>query len=179
MKKATGKSSWFRKKRKKLEENKKKVKNTSNQNYSQSGENKTKKRHNGEQEEPLRTAAVLFVENTKEGRLAKNMREVVERIKHILGYTIKIVERAGTPLKLLFSLSRVGGGQDCGRTECPTCTQESRSEKLPLCTKRNVLYENICVLCNPGVGENKKLNPPENPPSIYVGETSKSILNVE
>ena len=39
-----------------------------------------------------------------------------------------------------------------------------------------VLYENICVLCNPGVGENKKLTPPEKPPSIYVGETSKSIF---
>ena len=40
MKKATGKNSWFRKKKKKLEENKKNVKNNPNQNHSQTGENK-------------------------------------------------------------------------------------------------------------------------------------------
>ena len=48
----------------------------------------------------------MFVENTKEGVLAKNLREVIERIKGILGYKIKIVERAGTPLKLMFPLSK-------------------------------------------------------------------------
>ena len=31
----------------------------------------------------VKTSAVLFVENTKDGRLAKNLREVVERIKGI------------------------------------------------------------------------------------------------
>ena len=39
------------------------------------------------------------------------------------------------------------------------------------------MYENICTKCNPGVleGEEKKLTPPEHPPSIYIGETSRSL----
>ena len=64
-----------------------------------------------------RTAAVMFVNNTKDGQLAKNLREVVERVKNILGYKIKIVERAGTSLKQMFPLTRIGGNKECGREE--------------------------------------------------------------
>ena len=120
----------------------------------------------------------MFVENTKGGVLAKNLREVVERIKGILGYRVKIVERAGTPLKLMFPLSKVGQGGECGKRDCTTCTQESRGEILPPCSKRSVVYENICIICNPGVVEGekmKKFTPPAHPPSIYVGETSRSL----
>ena len=74
----------------------------------------------------LKTAAVLFVENSKGGVLAKNIREVLERIHHILGYRIKVVERAGTPLSRMFPLSKIGEGKECGRQDCITCTQESR-----------------------------------------------------
>ena len=84
-----------------------------------------------------RTAAVLFVENSKDGRLAKNLREVGERLKGILGYNIEVVERAGTALKLMFPLSRVSEGRECGRQECVTCTQGSRGETLPPCTRRS------------------------------------------
>ena len=108
----------------------------------------------------METAAVLFIEGTKESKLAKEMKDVVEKMKHILGYKIKIVERSGTPLKLMFPLSKVGEGKGCTREDCVTCTQEGRGEQLPKCNKRNVLYENICTLCNPGEGEenkNKKL----------------------
>ena len=97
-----------------------------------------------------------------------------ERLKTILRYKVKIVERAGTPLKLLFPLSQVGRAKVCGREKCITCNQEG--EKEPQCTKRSTLYENICKLCNPGVtNKNPKLNPPKNHPSIYVGESAKSV----
>ena len=43
-------------------------------------------------EEQLKMRTVLFVDNTKDGGLAKKLREVVERIQHILGYRIKVVE---------------------------------------------------------------------------------------
>ena len=76
---------------------------------------------------------MMFVESTKESGLAKNLREVVEKIKGILGYKIKIVERAGTPLKLMFPLAKVGQGGECGQVDCVTCTQESRGENLPPC----------------------------------------------
>ena len=39
-----------------------------------------------------------------------------------------------------------------------------------------MLYENICILCNPGVKEGKKVTPPDFPPSIYVGETARSLF---
>ena len=104
-----------------------------------------------------RIAAVMFVENTKGGVLAKNLRKVMERIKGILGYKVKIVERAGIPLKLMFPLSNVGQGGQCGKSDCITCTQESRVEVLPPCSKRSVVYENICIKCNPGVVEGEKM----------------------
>ena len=128
----------------------------------------------------LKTAAVLFVENTKDGELAKELREVMGRIEDILGYKVKIVERSGTPLKLMFPLSRIGEGQACSRGDCVTCTQDSRGEVLPPCTKRSVLYENICVTCNPDILEDngnkkKSVSCREDPPSVYIGETSKSL----
>ena len=44
-------------------------------------------------EKELMTAAVLFVPTTKDGLLAKNIREVVERVRGILGYRIEVIER--------------------------------------------------------------------------------------
>ena len=38
------------------------------------------------------------------------------------------------------------------------------------------IYVNICVLCNPDVGEeNKEFKPPNHPPSVYIGETARSL----
>ena len=132
----------------------------------------------GSTDQEPRTAAVMFVNNTKDGQLAKNLRKVVERLKNILGCKVKIVERAGTSLKQMFPLTRIGGNKECGREECITCTQDSRGEEIPPCNKRSVLYENICTKCNPGVKENKTGRPtqPSHPPSIYVGETSRSLF---
>ena len=59
----------------------------------------------------MRTASVLFVPNTKDSLLAKNLPDVVERLKNILGYNVKIVERSGTPLKLMFPLTKIGEGK--------------------------------------------------------------------
>ena len=77
----------------------------------------------------------------------------------------------------MFPLSRIGQGGECGREDCITCTQESRGEVLPPCNKRSVLYENICLKCNPGAGGESKeeINPPLDHPSIYVGETARSL----
>ena len=36
----------------------------------------------------LSTAAVIFVDNTKDGELAKRMREVIEGLEDILGYKV-------------------------------------------------------------------------------------------
>ena len=47
---------------------------------------------------------------------------------------------------------------------------------LPPCTRKSLVYENVCAICNSGAGakeELKDVNP--NIPSIYVGGTSRTI----
>ena len=109
-KKTTGRNNWFRKKKKtstaqgKMSYDKE-VSSRTGMKPSPKVEGRGESTNS---KEDARIAAVMFVENTKGGVLAKNLREVVERIKGILGYRVKIVERAGTPLKLMFPLSKVG-----------------------------------------------------------------------
>ena len=81
------------------------------------------------------------------GELAKLLREAMADMEGALGFRFKIVEKTGTPLKLLFSPTNLWEGVSCGRGTCVTCTQGG--EKLPPCTKRSLVYENICVRCNP------------------------------
>ena len=185
-KKAVGKTTWYKKRKKdNIKEDKRNRTEESttrkhhNHHQPSTDKERTEYNHDDSHQEgrgAKKTAAVLFIENTKEGKLAQNIREVLERLEGMLGYKIKVVERAGTPLRLMFPLSKVGEGKECGREDCTTCTQESRSETLPPCNKRSVLYENICTKCNPGVGEkNFKLSPPEHPPSVYIGESARSL----
>ena len=103
------------------------------------------------------------------------MKDRARGLAHILGFNIKIAERTGSTLKSKFPLNTLWDGAPCPREECVTCTQGI--EEIPQCTKRNVLYENICALCNPTVGQKGELKEP-NPhvPSIYVGESNRSIF---
>ena len=65
-------------------------------------------------------------------------------------------------------------GEQCGRQECVTCNQPG--EELPNCTKSSVVYESICIACNPNATKKGELmEVKEGAPSIYVGETSRSI----
>ena len=86
------------------------------------------------------------------------------------------MERSGTPLKLMFPLSKIGEVQQCGRMDCITCTQDNRGELVTPCRNCSDLYENICISCNPDVLEDidnkkRKFNPTKDPPSVYIGET--------
>ena len=166
-KKVLGKTTWFRKRKTDNKEEIGEVKKT--------GRKRTKKEIQKTQEErSLRTRTVLFVENTKEGGLARKLREVVEKIQYILGYRIKVVERSGTPLKLLFPLGGLGEEDRCGREDCLPCGQEGQ-EGRTRCRKRCILYENICMICNPDILDKKaKINPPKDHPSVYVGESARS-----
>ena len=47
---------------------------------------------------------------------------------------------------------------------------------LPPCTRKNLVYENVCSQCNPGAGSKRELEGVDpNIPSIYVGETSRTV----
>ena len=100
------------------------------------------------------------------------------RVKHIVGFNAKVVERAGQKLRNTLSNSNPWKGSSCGRGDCFTCEQED--DHTMECRKRNVIYENICNLCNPREEKEKKksweeLEDKREEPSIYVGETSRSI----
>ena len=91
-----------------------------------------------------------------------------------LGFRMKVLERTVITLGSKFSQSSLWGSKACGRENFITCTQEA--EELPPCTRSNLLYENICSECNPGAtikGELSSMK--EGAPSLYVGETSRTI----
>ena len=102
-----------------------------NQKESTVEDNSNKVEHRKDNKVEISTAAVIFVDNTKEGGLAREIREVLRRLEDILGYRVKVVERSGTPLKMMFPLTKIGEGQQCGRPDCITCTQDNKGDKLP------------------------------------------------
>ena len=92
----------------------------------------------------------------------------------MMGFSVKVVERAGATLKSRFPQASIWEGAHCGRDLCVTCNQGA--EKIEHCTRKSLLYENICGLCNEGAGRNGEVQG-SNPEiaSIYVGETSCTI----
>ena len=164
-KKLLGKSNWF-KERKKSEEYITDSRKT--------GKKRVKKKVPDTKMVEQKT--VLFVEQTRKGELAANLRNLLSRLAPTLKFGVKVVERTGTALKSRFSQGSLWEGIRCGRgeKECVTCYQDC--ETLPPCTRVSVMYENICAVCNPearGKKEVKKIQ--EDPPSVYVGETSRSL----
>ena len=76
---------------------------------------------------------VLFVEQTRGGELAKGIRELIKRLHPLLGFTIKVVERAGSSLKGKFPLNTLWEGSQCPREDCVPCTQGG--EEVANCTR--------------------------------------------
>ena len=128
---------------------------------------------NKEQEQEPQS--VLFVEYSRNGELASRMRELMKRLAKVIGFSVKVVERAGTALKNLFPTTTLWDGNQCGREECTTCYQGA--EKLPNCRKASLVYENVCKRCNPGADSKKELvDVKSDIPTLYVGETSRSVF---
>ena len=86
------------------------------------------------QNEKVEQQSVLFVEQTVDGELAKRLRELMIRMNETIGFSVKVVERAGSTLKSKFLQSRLWEGMQCGRNECITCNQGA--EFLAPCTKK-------------------------------------------
>ena len=166
-KKLIGKSSWFRNTRKRNQEDV--VKKTSGT------KRKSGKSGRAPSETSIRTRSVLFIPQTSGGELARRTREVLERLQPAMGYKVKVVERTGTSLQQKLSQTAIWAGEKCGRDYCVTCNQGG--EELPLCTRSSVVYENICVTCNPSARSKGELGEQENVgvPSLYVGESGRSI----
>ena len=122
----------------------------------------------------LKTRTVLFVEKTPQGELASRIRELLGRLEDNIGFKIKVAERSGSSLKSMFPLTNVWGGVHCGREDCIPCSQGG--EEIGNCKVRSVVYESACKRCNPEVGKKGPLKTPcTDPPSLYVGETGRSL----
>ena len=93
--------------------------------------------------------AVLFVQYTKNGELASDLRKVVQDLRPWTKLNLKIVERSGQKLQDLLCKSNPWDSTDCGRDMCFTCTSSAKDEKSPYksCFKRSIVYETWCNSC--------------------------------
>ena len=83
-------------------------------------------------------------------------------IEKPLGFRFRIVEKCGKWEGIL-----------CGKEAYITCNQGG--EVIQNCTKRSIVYENICLECNPTAKAKGEVVPQASHPSIYVGESSRSL----
>ena len=141
------------------------------------GKDCDRKRKKKTKPDPL-TIAVMFVEQTVGGVLAKRLQEVEDRLAEMTGYRVKVVEMSGSQLCRILPNTNPWGSRDCQRMDCFHCSQPG--DKLEDCKGRNVLYETMCELCSKEVLEGQK-----KPMSkwkefkvmagVYVGETARSL----
>ena len=116
------------------------------------------------------TISVLFVEQTPGGTLAKNLQNAETELGLKTGYRVRIVENAGSALKMIFSSTNPWGNRDCQRPDCVICRQGD--EEIQDCRRRNILYENRCTLCQVGkAGDTFQ----KDGLGIYVGESARSL----
>ena len=162
-KKLVGKTSWYKQRKR----------NSDEETQRQVG-GKDRKRGKMDHHEKLKTRAVLFVPQTPLGELARRIREDLQRMENLTKFRLKVVERAGTSLQNLLSQTSIWRGIPCGREECVPCCQGG--EEIPPCTRTSVVYENICVTCNPEATRRGDMETPAtDQPSLYVGESSRSL----
>ena len=96
----------------------------------------------------------------------------MERIQHILGYRIKVVEKSGTPLNDLFQLEGLREEDKSGRQDGLPCGQEGE-EKKTRCRKICILYESICKICNPEVTKQATIVPPKKNSSVNMEDSAR------
>ena len=105
-------------------------------------------------------AAVFFVRRTKDGVLARRLRQREEELAPIIGNKVKIVETTGRSIKSMLWCADPWGGSQCTDNTCPVCCHADNMGKS-LCKANNVVYRNVCLLCKE---EGKR--------GLYLGESS-------
>ena len=98
--------------------------------------------------EDLKTRDVLFLEQTPNRELARQVKELLQRLEPVLGFRLSVVERTGRSLQNLHFQATIWKRSHCDREHCVTCQQGD--EDMPDCTKSSMVYESVCSLCNPG-----------------------------
>ena len=106
----TSKDSWGARIKKKLLGNAnwyKKNKKNNDQDYpgSKNSNEKNKKNTKTWEQKSVEHKTVIFVEYTREGELGNRLRELYNRLSGMLGFNIKVVERAGSTLRSQFPVT--------------------------------------------------------------------------
>ena len=181
-KKLTQKQSWFKnKQRSEDDENDREVDRSrtgkrfqgNNMQVATTDNHTTPKNDKNTQRQP---STVLFVEYSKGASLQTKVREVVDRLAPLVGFTMRVTERGGTPLGSLLSNKNLWTGKECGRNDCRPCDQSD--EKKEDCVRRNILYESQCVQCEADMAKvesSPELRIGGSRASLYVGESSRSL----
>ena len=111
-KKLIGKSSWYKNKNNKKNDN----------GINQDGR-RWKGKNDSHGKQNLKTRAVLFVEQTPNGELARQIKELLVRLEPIVGFKLRVVERTGRSIQSQLPQSAIWRGSQCDREHCVTCQQ--------------------------------------------------------
>jgi hypothetical protein len=119
------------------------------------------------------TIAVVFVEHTVNGELAKRLQKAEDEMARMTGFRIRVTEMAGSQLRRILPNTNPWQGQDCLRQGCVPCGQGG--ERLEDCRRRNILYESSCMECNEKETLYKKGAKLSDCVGVYVGESGRSL----
>ena len=100
------------------------------------------------------------------------MMEAEKDLGEATGYRVRMAESAGDALGVLLPSTNPWGPSDCGRQDCVPCGQDD-ARRLD-CRRRNILYENVCQVCNQKDGKDGN-DDQKDGKGIYVGESSRSL----
>ena len=121
---------------------------------------------------------VLFCPPTTEGKLAKELRDIVDETSKKMQLKVKVVERAGVSVKNLLPGLQEEDQCNNSRSECFIHRNGGKGN----CRQEGVVYQSQCMICEtkgpssiPTDGGNRnKIEKKPGVKSIYVGETSRS-----
>ena len=114
----------------------------------------------------------MFVPKTVGGKLAKQLRDVDNKLSEITEDRIKIVERSGIKLRSLFHKANPWGNTICDKSDCLVCTNPYNESFN--CDKRNVTYKTYCLKCKENAKKENNEDSGDNniePMKTYYGET--------
>ena len=144
-KKLLEKTQWYRRKRTEEDEAEAEMTKEKTRRTDWNKKKTEKKMEKIEKMEKMEIKSVLFVPRTRNGELAKRLRQEEEQLSRMTGYKVKIVERGGMQVKNILHKSNPWEGQLCGRGGCLVCAQGG--EGGGQCSKRNILYKTTCLAC--------------------------------
>ena len=114
-KKLTEKSEWFRKEENNEDPSEWQSRQEKEAEHLLDDWLTVQKAGNQKPDRSIPTRSVLFVENTRGGKLAKQLRETEQRVFKLVGVKTKIVEGGGSKLKHLLPNTNPWSGAPCGR----------------------------------------------------------------